>query len=62
MASMSTDRPTTSHNDEAQPQALPQRTGRKPYVAPRLRHLGSVRDLTLGTSNKVGEVGRTMNM
>jgi|GEM_PF-3454020 len=31
---------------------------RRPYVAPRLRHLGSVRDLTLGSSNKALEGGR----
>ena len=52
---MSTDRPTTSHDDEAQPQAAPTRTDRKPYVAPKLRYLGSVRDLTLGNSNLAGE-------
>ncbi len=34
---------------------------RRAYVSPVLRHLGSVRDLTLGMSNKIGEGGR-MNM
>jgi hypothetical protein len=33
------------------------RVERLPYTAPRLRHLGSVRDLTLGRSNKAGEFG-----
>lgn len=59
---MSTDRPKTSQGDDAQPEATTPRTDRRPYAAPRLRQLGSVRDLTLGTSNRVGEVGRTMNM
>jgi len=39
-----------------------QTTGRRAYVTPQLRHLGSVRELTLGTSNKIGEGGNTMNM
>jgi hypothetical protein len=39
-----------------------QTSGRRAYVAPQLRHLGSVRELTLGTSNKSGELGNTMNM
>jgi hypothetical protein len=30
---------------------------RLPYKTPRLRHLGSVRDITLGTSHKAGEGG-----
>jgi hypothetical protein len=34
---------------------------RLPYIPPRLRHLGSVRELTLGNSNKFGE-GQMMNM
>lgn len=52
---MSTERPTTAQAAE-QPAGAP-RSDRKPYVAPRLRQLGSVRDLTLGTSNKIGEGG-----
>lgn len=39
------------------PSAPKQDAPRRPYVAPKLRHLGSVRDLTLGTSNKAGEGG-----
>jgi hypothetical protein len=39
-----------------------QTTGRRAYVAPQLRHLGSVRELTLGTSNKAGEPGSMLNM
>lgn len=35
---------------------------RRAYVAPRLRHLGSVRDLTLGNSNRAGEGGRRRGM
>jgi hypothetical protein len=31
--------------------SLPSTTERKPYHAPRLRHLGSVRELTAGASN-----------
>ena len=30
---------------------------KKPYRAPQLKHLGSVRELTLGTSPGTGEVG-----
>ena len=30
---------------------------KKPYAAPRLRRLGSVRELTLGTTPGKGEVG-----
>jgi hypothetical protein len=39
-------------------------TERKPYAAPRLRHLGSVRELTLGTTPGKGEIGgfRVMTM
>jgi hypothetical protein len=35
----------------------PTREGKKPYASPRLRHLGSVRELTLGTTPGKGEVG-----
>jgi len=43
--------------------AAPGPTGSRPapYAAPKLRHLGSVRDLTLGTSNQATEFGM-MNM
>ena len=54
---MSTERPTTTQTRGAEQVAGELRSDRKPYVAPRLRHLGSVRDLTLGTSNKIGEGG-----
>lgn len=42
----------------------PARDGKKPYSAPRLRHLGSVRELTLGATPGKGEVGgfRTQGM
>jgi hypothetical protein len=33
----------------------PVQDGKKPYAAPRLRHLGSVRELTLGPTPGVGE-------
>ncbi len=52
------DTPTTPQNDSkpAVDESRPT-TSRKPYVAPRLRHLGSVRDLTLGASASAGEGG-----
>ena len=37
-----------------------QRPVRRPYTAPKLKHLGSVRDLTLGASNLAGEGGMRM--
>jgi len=48
----------TSENEQTKPAADETRPARRPYVAPRLRHLGSVRDLTLGASAQAGEVGR----
>ena len=32
------------------------------YLAPKLRRLGSVKELTFGTSNKIGEPGNMRNM
>ncbi len=32
---------------------------RKAYVAPRIRHLGSVRELTLGSGGTITDSGRT---
>lgn len=61
---MSTDgAPKASTTTAAAPSEAtePAPNARKVYVAPRLRHLGSVRDLTLGSSNKTGEFGM-MNM
>ncbi|MBS2016690.1 MAG: lasso RiPP family leader peptide-containing protein [Deltaproteobacteria bacterium] len=55
---MSTERPTTTQTRSTEQVASELRSDRKPYVAPQLRHLGSVRDLTLGTSNRLGEGGR----
>lgn len=37
-----------------------QSTSRLPYKAPRLRHLGSVRELTLGATGAFADGGGTM--
>ncbi len=42
----------------AESASLPASRVRRPYVAPELRRLGSVRELTLGTSNKALEGGQ----
>lgn len=51
----------SSPRDEAHE---PQRPARKPYVAPAIRSLGSVRDLTLALSGTPmeGVIGGMMNM
>lgn len=57
---------TTSHPDTTEPQSPTSEGGaragvkQKPYAAPKLKHLGSVRDLTLGASNLAGEGGMRM--
>lgn len=58
---MSTERPTTTQG-EAQDSGERPATPRKPYVTPRLRSLGSVRDLTLAGSSGLGEAGGMMMM
>ncbi len=40
----------------------PSRRPRRPYQPPRLRHLGSVRELTLGGSPVAGEGGGTKGL
>jgi len=46
---MSTDKP--EHEPLTQPQEeAAQASARRPYAAPRLKHLGSVRELTLGSA------------
>jgi len=57
---MATDRDTTKSTDPTLAASVTTdgaAVERRPYVAPRLRHLGSVRDLTLGASNMAGEGG-----
>lgn len=58
---MSTERPNTSQG-EAQNEGDRPVAPRKPYVAPRLRPLGSVRDLTLAGSSGLGEALGMMMM
>lgn len=58
----SSDKPDSKDEREAAVSAEP-RTPRRPYHAPRLRQLGSVRELTLGaTSGKVEGGGTFMTM
>lgn len=40
--------------------ATPAKSGRLPYTAPQLRHLGSVRELTLGATGSSADAGFTM--
>lgn len=54
----------TQSNDTNTREPAAEASGKKPYAAPRLRHLGSVRELTLGPTAGKGEVGgfRAMTM
>ena len=53
-ASHPKDQPTATH-------AVPEQdSSRRPYKAPQLRHLGSVRELTLGATGSAADGGFTM--
>lgn len=50
---------TNDHEPKAAPNADESTPARRPYHAPKLRRLGSVRDLTLGSNNGKPEGGGT---
>lgn len=62
MASMTGEHNPSSNTHSIADKLEETAVSRKAYVAPRLRRLGSVRELTLGTSNRAGEFPRTRNM